>query len=107
MRKIRKNDEVMVLRGSERGRTGKVLDVDLETGKATVEGMNLRKKHRRRSAKHLKAGIEELPAPIPVCALALVSKKDGKAVRVRIETRETGGKARKVRVAVRTGEVFD
>lgn len=107
MRKIRKGDEVMILRGSERGSKGKVLVVDLKTDKATVEGMNLRKKHRRRSARHLKAGIEELPAPIPMSALALVSKKDGKAVRVRIETRETGGKVRKVRVAARTGEVFD
>jgi len=44
---------------------------------------------------------------VPLSALALVSKKDGKAVRVRFETRETAGKVRKVRVATRTNEVFE
>lgn len=107
MRKIRKGDEVMVLRGRDRGRTGKVLEVDPKTLRAVVEGLNQVKKHQRRTRKNLKAEIKTISAPIPMCALAIVSKKDGKPVRVRFETRETGGKTRKVRVAVRTAEVFD
>jgi len=107
MRKIRKGDEVIVLRGDDRGRTGKVMDLDTKSNRVKVEGLNLVKKHRKRSAKNLKATIEDVPAPLPVAAVALVSKKDGKAVRVRIETRETAGKVRKVRLAVRTQEVFD
>ncbi len=107
MQKIRKGDEVMVLRGRDRGRTGKVLEVDPKRGRAVVEGLNQVKKHRRATRKHPKPEIKPISAPIPLCALALVSKKDGKPVRVRFETRESGGKTRKVRVATRTGEVFD
>ena len=107
MRKIRKGDEVMILRGGDRGRTGKVLEVDDVKGRAKVEGLNMVKKHRKRTAKRLKAGIEDMPAPIPLCALSLVSKKDGKPVRVHFQVTESGGKMRKVRVASRTGETFD
>lgn len=107
MRKIRKGDEVIVLRGKDRGRVGRVLEVDPKTGRAKVEGINLVKKHLRRSRRNPRGGIETVPAPIPLSALALVSKKDGKPVRVRFEWRETAGKLRKVRVATRTQEVFD
>jgi len=107
MQKIRKDDEVVVLRGKDAGSKGRILEVDIEKGRAIVEGLNLCKKHQKRSAKNLKAGIIEKPAPIPMSALALASKKDGKPVRVHIELRESAGKTRKVRVAARTGEVFD
>lgn len=107
MRKIRKNDEVVILRGKDAGSKGRILEVDDKTDRAIVEGLNLVKKHQKRSAKNLKAGIIEKPAPVPMSALALASKKDGKPVRVHIEEREMNGKTRKVRVAVRTGEVFD
>ena len=108
MRKIRKNDEVIVLRGKDVGAKGKVLEVDDAKNRAVVEGVNIVKKHQKRSAKNLKAGIQEKAAALPLAALALISKKDGKAVRVHFEEREAaGGKTRKVRVAARTGEVFD
>jgi large subunit ribosomal protein L24 len=107
MLKIRKNDEVVVMRGKDAGSKGRILEVDVKTKRAIVEGLNLVKKHQKRSAKNLKAGITEKAALIPMCALALASKKDGKPVRVHIEVRESDGKTRKVRVAARTGEVFD
>jgi len=107
MRKIRKGDVVMALRGNDKGETGKVLDIDTKNQKALVEGLNLKKKHIKRTAKNLKAGIDDIPAPLPMCSLSLVSKKDGKPVRVRFEVKKSGNKSRKVRVAVRTGEVFD
>ncbi len=107
MRKIRKGDEVIVLRGKNADAKGRVLEVDDKKDRAKVEGVNLVKKHKKRSVKNLKPAIEEIPSPIPLSALALVSKKDGKAVRVRFETRESHGKLNKVRVATRTGEVFD
>lgn len=107
MRKIRKGDEVIVLRGRSAGQKGRVLEVDTKKGRAKVDGVNLVKKHRKPTRKNLKAGIEDVPAGIPLSSLALVSKKDGKPVRVRFETREVQGKLRKVRVATRTGEVFD
>ncbi len=105
MRKIRKGDEVIVLRGRDHGRKGKVLSVDGD--KAIVDNINVVKRHSRRQANNLHGGITDKSAPLPLSALALVSKKDGKAVRVRFETRETAGKVRKVRVATRTNEVFE
>ena len=107
MRKIRKGDEVVVLRGRSSGQKGKVLDVDDEKMRAKIEGVNLVKKRRKRSMKNLRGGSEDVPAGVPLSAVALVSKKDGKAVRVHFEERESGGKVRKVRVSARTGEVFE
>jgi large subunit ribosomal protein L24 len=105
MKKIRKGDEVQVMRGKDAGRKGKVLEVIED--RAKVEGAQMVKKHQKRTVKNLKTGINDIPSPIPLSALAVVSKKDGKPVRVHFETRETAGKTRKVRVATRTGEVLD
>jgi large subunit ribosomal protein L24 len=107
MRKIRKGDQVQVLRGKDAGRKGKVLEVRADDDKAIVENVNMVKKHSKKTQKNLTGGIVEKPAPIPMCALAVLSKKDGKPVRVHFETRETAGKTTKVRVASRTGEVLD
>lgn len=107
MRKIRKGDQVQILRGKDRGRKGKVLEVLGEEGRAVVENINMVKKHSKKTQTNLTGGIVEKPAPIPLSAIAVVSKKDGKPVRVHFETRETAGKATKVRVASRTGEVLD
>ena len=107
MRKIRKGDQVQVLRGKDRGRNGKVLEILGEKDRAIVENLNLVKKHSKKTEKDLTGGIVEKAAPLPLSALAVVSKKDGKPVRVHFETRETAGKVTKVRVASRTGEVLD
>ena len=107
MRKIRKGDQVQVLRGKDRGRKGKVLEVHAEEDKAIVENINMVKKHSKKTQKNPTGGIVEKSAPVPMSALAVLSKKDGKPVRVHFETRETAGKVTKVRVAARTGEVLD
>jgi large subunit ribosomal protein L24 len=108
MQKIRRGDMVVVLRGKDRGKKGKVLEVDPKTGRAKVEGLNVVKKHRRKTAKNPRPAIDTIPAPIPLSALALVSRKDGKATRVRMEEKgDEQGRVRKVRVSVRTEEVFE
>lgn len=107
MNKIRKGDEVIILSGEEKGKTGKVLDVLAKEGKLIVEGCNMRERHRKKSVRRLRTESGPTPAPIPICKVALVSKKDHKPVRVHFEIREMAGKTRKVRVASRTGEEFD
>lgn len=107
MRKIRKDDEVMVLRGRDKGAKGRVLEIDDETNRAIVENVNRVKRHQKQGVGDRAGGIIEKPAPLPLSALALVSKKDGKPVRVHFEIKESAGKQRKVRVASRTGEVFE
>ena len=107
MRKIRKGDEVMIRRGKDKGRTGTVLHVVDNGTRVVVEGLNLVTKHQRRTTETSKGGIQSVPAPLPINAVSLVSRQDGRPVRVHFETREEGGHSRKVRVATRTGEVFD
>jgi large subunit ribosomal protein L24 len=102
--KIRKNDEVIVIGGKDRGKTGKVLKVDPASQRVWVEGLNLVKRHQRpeqvRGAQRSEqvGGVIEKPGPIHVSNVALVDPKDGKPTRVGI-VRENG---ERVRVAKRS-----
>lgn len=80
--KIRKNDLVKMLAGKDRGKTGKVLNVDCENGKVSVEGLNLIKKHRRPRKEGEKGQRVEIPRSINVSNVALVCPKCGKAARI-------------------------
>lgn len=107
MRKIRKGDTVIIRRGKDKGKTGTILQVIDDGKRVIVEGLNLVTKHQKRTNEKTKAGIQSKPAPLPINTVSLVSKQDGRAVRVHFEFREEGGNTQKVRVASRTGEVFE
>ncbi|PPI86499.1 50S ribosomal protein L24 [Candidatus Pantoea edessiphila] len=80
--KIRRNDEVIVLTGKEKGKIGKVKNV-LVSGKVIVDGINLIKKHQKPIASLNKpGGIVEKEAAIPISNIALFNKTTGKADRV-------------------------
>ena len=80
--KIRRNDEVIILTGKDKGKKGKVNKV-LTTGKAIVEGINLVKKHQKpNSAMGISGGIVEKEAAIDVSNLGLYNTATGKADRV-------------------------
>lgn len=102
---IRRNDIVVAISGSQKGagRTGKVLEVRKESGRALVEGLNLIKRHMRRTQDNPKGGIVEKEAALPLSNLMLYCpqcKKGVKTVR-RIE----GDK--KVRKCKKCGNAFD
>jgi large subunit ribosomal protein L24 len=99
MQKIRKDDDVIVLTGKDKGRTGKVLKVLPKEGRAVVSGINIIKKHTKQSQTD-EGGIKATEAPIQLSNLALVDPKDGKATRVGFKVNEDGSK---VRVAKRSG----
>lgn len=101
--KIRKDDEVIVLTGRDKGKKGKVLSVNPAEGRATVQGINLVKRHTK-PTQTSQGGIIEKEAPIQLSNLSLLDPKDGKATRVGFKVQEDG---RKVRVAKRSGEVID
>ena len=103
MQKMRKGDQVVVLAGKDKGRTGEVIQMMPKEGKALVRGVNMVKRHQRQTAT-AEAGIVNKEAPIQVSNLALVDPKDGKATRVGFKVMDDG---RKVRVAKRSGEVID
>ena len=69
--RIKKDDEVFVLAGKDRGSTGKVISVDPIRMRATVEGINIVKKHRK-EVKTGGGGITDMPAPIHVSNLVVI-----------------------------------
>ncbi len=81
--KIRRDDEVIVLAGKDKGKTGKVTKVLVEDSKVYVEGVNLIKKHTKPVPQlQQPGGIIEKEAPLHVSNVAILNPKSGKADRV-------------------------
>lgn len=81
--KIKKNDEVLVIRGRDRGYKGRVLRVFPNDGTAIVERANMIKRHTRPNPnRQIQGGIVEREAPIRISNLKLVCPECGKATRV-------------------------
>ncbi len=100
--KIVKGDTVEVRRGREKGKRGTVKHVFPKDGTATVEGLNVVKRHTKQGFGGAKsAGIYEKEAPIPLSALAIVDPKTNLPTRVRRVIDASGAR---VRVAGRSGE---
>lgn len=101
--KIKKGDTVVVTAGRDKGKSGEVLRVFPKDARVLVQGINLRKKHRRPSQAGA-GGIEDIETPIHISNVAHVDPKDGKPTRVGYQTLKDGSK---VRVAKRSGEAID
>jgi large subunit ribosomal protein L24 len=100
--KIKKGDKVIVLSGKDKGRTGEVTQSMPKDGKVIVAGVNVAVRHKKASQANPQGGLERSEAPMHVSKVAHVTS-DGKATRVRFEERD----GKKVRVAVKTGEVLN
>ena len=105
--RIRKNDTVKVISGRDRGKTGRVLSVNRESGRALVEGIMMVKRHTRANpSRQIKGGIAEREATIHVSNLMLVTS-GGVATRTGARVEGEAGRIRRVRIARKTGEVID
>lgn len=105
--RLRKDDIVKVITGRDKGKNGRVLEVNRDTGRILVEGVMMVKKHvRPNPGKGIKGGIAEREAPIHVSNLMIVIS-DGKTSRIGAREETVGGKTRRVRIARRTGETLD
>jgi large subunit ribosomal protein L24 len=104
--KIRTDDEVIVISGKDKGKTGKVLRTDPKRDRVFVEGINMIKRHQRPVAgrPNLQVGVIEKEGPVHVSNVALVDPKDGKPTRVGIRRNEDGVR---MRVARRSGSELD
>ncbi len=80
--RIRKNDQIQILTGKDRGKRGKVLRAFPKSGKIIVEGLNLVKRHRRPRKGGEKGQRVEVPAAIPVSNTMIVCPACGKPARV-------------------------
>lgn len=102
--RVKKGDLVVVISGKQRGKTGKVKRVLPAEGRVIVEGVNVVHKHQRPTRKNPTGGIVDMEAPIDASNVALLDGKTNRPTRIRAGTSKEG---KKVRVAVKTGTVFD
>jgi large subunit ribosomal protein L24 len=105
--KIRKNDNVMVISGNDRGKTGKVLKVFPKDNKVIVEGINLRKRHTKPNQKTPQGGILEKEAPINVSNVMLIDSKTNEPTRLgsQVILDDKTGKKKRARVSIKSGEM--
>jgi large subunit ribosomal protein L24 len=108
--KIRKDDKVKVISGKSKGRTGRVLRVDVKNQRVYVEGANIVKRHQRpttlrdtQRGSQVGGGVIEKEGPIHISNVMLVDPKSGDPTRVRV-SREGG---QRKRIAARSGEPID
>jgi large subunit ribosomal protein L24 len=104
--RIRRDDDVIVIAGKDKGKTGKVLRVDREKQRVFVEGLNIIKRHQRPSAlnPNAQAGVIEREGPIHVSNVALLDPKEKKPTRIGTTVTSDGKRAR---VAKRSGTQID
>ncbi len=94
MFKIRKGDTVEVVKGKDKGKKGKVINVFPSEGRALVEGINFVKKHKRRTQQDDKGGIVPIELPISITNLMVVCKKCNRGRRVGFTVLKDGTKTR-------------
>jgi large subunit ribosomal protein L24 len=105
--KIRKDDMVKVIAGRDKGKTGKVLDVDRFARKVTVDGVMIVKRATKPNPqKQIKGGMAEKPMPIDISNVMMLTAS-GDVTRVGIKLDTAGGKVRRVRIARKGGEALD
>jgi large subunit ribosomal protein L24 len=98
--KLKKGDQVVVLKGKDRGKEGAIMRVLPAENKVIVEGINVAKKHQKATRATMQAGIIDKDMPIDASNVAIVSRGKPSRVGYRIED------GKKVRIAVKTGEVL-
>ena len=101
--KIKKGDNVVVLTGRDRGRTGEVLQIMPKESRALVRGVNVVTRHQKQTAGE-QGGLVRKEGPIHLSNVALADPTTGKPTRVGFKTLDDG---RKVRVSRRSGETID
>src|SRR5687767_927453 len=102
--KIRRDDQVLVISGKDRGKTGRVLRVEPKKDRVYVEGLNIVKRHQRpRPGSTDPGGVVEKEGPIHISNVMLIDPSDSKPTKVGV-VHEDG---KRYRVAKRTGKRID
>ncbi len=104
---IKKNDTVKVIAGRDKGKTGRVLAVNRESGRVLVEHVGMVKR-RPNPAKQIKGGIAERESPVAVSNLMVVCPGCNKTTRIGHHVDVVaGGKSRRTRVCRKCGQTLD
>ncbi len=102
--RIKKDDQVIVIAGKDKGTKGRVLSVLREADRVLVEGVNKVKRHTKPTPRNLQGGIIEREQPIHLSNVMILDAKEDKGTRVKMGTDKDG---KKVRISVRSGTVLD
>jgi len=103
MLSIKKNDQVVIIAGKDKGKTGKVLKILPSKNKAIVENINMAKKAQRRTQQNQEGGFIDIEMPIHMSNIMLIDKKTNKPARFGVAFQKDGSK---VRISKRSGEVI-
>lgn len=106
--KIRKNDNVMVISGNDKGKSGKVLKIFTKESRLIIEGINMRKRHTKASQKNPQGGILEKEAPIHISNVMIIDPKSNEPTRIggKVILDEKTGKKKIARVSKVSGEMI-
>ena len=104
--KLKRDDDVIVISGKDKGKTGKVIRVEPANERVFVAGLNMIKRHQRPvpGRPNLQVGVIEKEGPIHVSNVAIVDPKDKKPTRIGSKVNDQG---KRVRVTRRSGAELD
>lgn len=101
--KLKKDDNVVVISGADRGRRGKILSINTTKGRVIVEGVNKRKKFLRANQENPKGNLVNIEFPINISNIMIFCEKCKKGVRVGVELKENS----KTRICKKCGKSLD
>jgi len=106
--KIHKNDNVIVIAGNDKGKTGKILKVFPKESRVIIEGVNIRKRHSKPTQNNPQGGIMEKEAPIHISNVMLLDPKSNEPTRIgaKIILDEKTGKKKRARISKVSGEMI-
>jgi large subunit ribosomal protein L24 len=102
--RIKKNDKVKIFVGKDKGKIGKVINVDRKNNRILVENINIKKRHTRPSGQNKQGGIIESEAMIQLSNVMLVCGKCLKPTRIKIKQLEDG---KRIRICGKCEEIID
>lgn len=106
--KLKKEDNVIVIAGNNKGKTGKILKVFPKKNRVIIEGVNLRKRHTKASQQNPQGGIIEKESPIDASNVMILDPKSNESTRIgkKIIIDDKTGKKRSVRISRASGEML-
>ena len=102
--RIKKDDQVQVLWGEDKGKSGKILEVLPDDGRVIVDGINIIKKHTKPNRQNPQGGVIEQPGPLHASKVALVCPSCDKPTRILNERRDDG---EAIRICKKCGKSID
>ncbi|MEZ5012808.1 MAG: 50S ribosomal protein L24 [Chitinophagales bacterium] len=99
---VKKNDQVLVIAGNDKGKKGRVIEVIYDDSRVLVEGVNIVSKHTRPTQQYPNGGIIKKEAPIHISNVMVVDPKSGKGTKV--GRKEENGKL--IRYSKKSGEII-